>query len=980
MTKMQAWLGTAGTSVADTSAYRLGTWFSVTETTTMLGFRIDNPGLVNIMSRYGQDRSARLFRSTTGHYDVGATQVAYLDLPDILPAGWSEHLLVTPYTLETGYYYCIDYNVHGDSGGLNDYVAKTFTFTSAITDRQFYFPTNAGVFVENDTSVPTNQYQSSYYGVDILWDGPSTFIEDFTGTNGAAWNTAKWKGIHVGAGTLAERTIQSNAGYVRGGSSGQISSLYAQADVAVDDFEFLASFVLNGSSDNRSAEVAYRVSDAVSVDHPGRCYYATANQTGLYLERNSLSNGGVSWTSIATDTTTGFAGGTKKWMRVRVVGDNHKVKVWSDGSPEPGTWQIDATDNTYRAGHALILGNYLYGTTNNTVWDDIYISPRSADGLTASDDFNRSNGALTTPWILSGLTGSAFPNISSNVVVPSASGAVNYVKWNTASATDILFSQANIIQATPATPYTEGGVILADTAGNLYQFSWTHDSGVHKYELYRNTAGGSYTLLSSVSAPTSGTISLRIERNGPAGTITCFANDSQVLQATSETTFDTQYPGFALYSESGGTHAQLDDWSGGDIVSGGATAPDQVTGLDVTQSALNTAALSWSAPSDGGSAITAYKIERAPDSSGSPGSWSDLVANTGNTNVTYNDTTATAGSTYWYRVSAINAIGTGTASTADSVVMVIYVPDAPSTPIIDSSWEGSIHAYLTSAPADNGTAISDYAWQWAPSVTGGFSDDFNRSNGDPGSNWVVDGSSPIVKLAIVSNAVTNPTPLVIQAMVWATPCVTQVQFSQATFSVTNSDYTNVTLQIRSDAVGNGLGAAWHPLNGGEYVLYKVVAGATTQLGSAVTGVGFTGTRTLRLEVDATDQLTLFVNGGQVLTYDTTADAISGNYVGLGAYRNDGGTASVIDNWSGGDVSVPGSWTTFTDGTSTSREVTVSGLSNGTTYYVRAAAVNAGGSSSYSSAAGPTTPAAAGTVARLSSTLSLLVSSTSYLGI
>lgn len=63
--------------------------------------------------------------------------------------------------------------------------------------------------------------------------------------------------------------------------------------------------------------------------------------------------------------------------------------------------------------------------------------------------------------------------------------------------------------------------------------------------------------------------------------------------------------------------------------------------------------LSWSPPSsDGGRAVTGYRIQRSTDGV----TFSTLVSNTLSTGTTYTDTNLTPGTTYTYRVAAINAV------------------------------------------------------------------------------------------------------------------------------------------------------------------------------------------------------------------------------------------------------------------------------------------------------------------------------------
>ena len=88
-----------------------------------------------------------------------------------------------------------------------------------------------------------------------------------------------------------------------------------------------------------------------------------------------------------------------------------------------------------------------------------------------------------------------------------------------------------------------------------------------------------------------------------------------------------------------------------------ATAPGAPTGLTATADGETGIGLSWTAPADDGDeAITGYRIEVSADGGNS---WTDLVANTNSTGTIQSHTSLSAGSTRHYRVSAINAVGTG---------------------------------------------------------------------------------------------------------------------------------------------------------------------------------------------------------------------------------------------------------------------------------------------------------------------------------
>ena len=93
----------------------------------------------------------------------------------------------------------------------------------------------------------------------------------------------------------------------------------------------------------------------------------------------------------------------------------------------------------------------------------------------------------------------------------------------------------------------------------------------------------------------------------------------------------------------------------GDVVAVPLT-PGMATDFMVTPNGPTRITLSWVAPLEiGASEITGYRIEHSTDGE----NFVDLVANTGNTNLTYMHTRLGPGTDHWYRVSAINSAGAG---------------------------------------------------------------------------------------------------------------------------------------------------------------------------------------------------------------------------------------------------------------------------------------------------------------------------------
>jgi len=165
-----------------------------------------------------------------------------------------------------------------------------------------------------------------------------------------------------------------------------------------------------------------------------------------------------------------------------------------------------------------------------------------------------------------------------------------------------------------------------------------------------------------------------------------------------------------IFLQSNGVASTFDDV----LVTGAAvsSAPDAPAGFGAT-AGNSQVALAWTAPNANGSAITDYVVEYKLSSE--PTTWTVFADGT-STSTAATVTGLSNGSSYDFRVKAVNGIGTSVASSTASATPT--VPTVPAAPTIATAIAGNTSASVAFTPGGNGgSAITGYV---ATSSPGGF--------------------------------------------------------------------------------------------------------------------------------------------------------------------------------------------------------------------------------------------------------------------
>lgn len=364
--------------------------------------------------------------------------------------------------------------------------------------------------------------------------------------------------------------------------------------------------------------------------------------------------------------------------------------------------------------------------------------------------------------------------------------------------------------------------------------------------------------------------------------------------------------------------------------------------------------LSWTPGPDNGSAVTDFLVQVSSDSSNWT-TFADGVSIAPSALVTG----LSNGTSYVFRVAAVNALGAGAYSALSSAVTPRTTPSAPFG-LLTTAGDGQVSLSWTAA-SDGGSPIVDYV--------------IDRSN-DGGVTWAEESDGVSTLTSMVVSGLTNGTPYVFR--------VSAVNGAGRGYSSAPSAATTPSGRPLAPAAPSGVSRdrrvslSWAaPADGGspvvDYVVqYSATSGATwltfpdavsTEESTDVTGlINGTGYVFRVAGVNSNGQGDFSASSTTVIPRSTVPDAPL-------APIATAGSTSVALTWTapatGGSAitdyvvqfrrSSITSWTTFSDGIRTATTTIVSGLSNGVEYVFRVAARNAVGTGAFSADSHSATP-------------------------
>ena len=537
-------------------------------------------------------------------------------------------------------------------------------------------------------------------------------------------------------------------------------------------------------------------------------------------------------------------------------GDNLSVSAngtFTFGSPLEQGAAYDVTVQTDPSGQActVVNGSGTVASANVTNVAVTCSTQSSGGSTTSSDAFNRANGSLGANWTDMSVGGLA---ISNDAVVGTQANGNSGDIYTGASFGSDQFSQIETTSTQLSGSQWIGPAVRAQDGGTeLYVGIYWWNFGNPELMLFKLINGG-WTQLGS-AYPTGPLAAGTVLNLSVTGSTLSFSENGDVVITATDTSLSGGAPGIMANGTS-----TAGDWSGGDATSGGTSPTGSTYSIGGTVSGLSGTAV---LEDNGGDNLSVSA--NGTFTFGSPleqGAAYDVTVQT--------DPSGQA-------CTVVNGSGTVASANVTNV------------------------AVTCSTQSSGGSTTS--------------SDAFNRANGSLGANWT---DMSVGGLAISNDAVVGTQANGNSGDIYTGASFGSDQFSQietTSTQLSGSQWIGPAVRAQDGGTELYVGIYWWNFGNPELMLFKLINGGWTQLGSAYpTGPLAAGT-VLNLSVTGST-LSFSENGDVVIT--ATDTSLSGGAPGIMA----NGTSTAGD-WSGGDATSGG---TSPTGSTYSIGGTVSGLS------------------------------------------------------
>ena len=481
---------------------------------------------------------------------------------------------------------------------------------------------------------------------------PGEVLADtFTAANGALPNSNKWTTSTTNGG---EAIVLSNVLQLNWTSIASASTTITSKTPATLDSEQVVLFNFNGTTSTNVGKFNVRARHSTSGNI--RVEF-TSNSTTARIYKQI----GTTSTQLGTFTTTVTI--AKRWVRLKVVGNNVSVRVWADGTAEPSTWNANLTNATGVTTAGVPRLDVARTSGANQVYIDNYrhTNPTTANTPIATYTYNNDSqltnetligGSRTRAYLNGRLTGFTQTLPGANTTTTRTYDTSGRIATETTGATTTTYGYDNAGQLITATPTTGSAT------------TWTYDQvGQRRTQTVgAATTNYQYDLAGQLCWTVTGTMPVDPTCATTPGGATTFSHDpagrltSETVTATDKVTYTYDPVGrLATTQRTNGANTTTQ--------TRGYTPTHQLATLTTSGASTATNAFDWDVTN---TASTLTGITTGGVTTGlvmGPKGWIAATTSTGTTAVgqdIYGSTTPTTGTTALARSITYTPFGTPT--------------------------------------------------------------------------------------------------------------------------------------------------------------------------------------------------------------------------------------------------------------------------------------------------------------------------------